>query len=55
VLEELKKIVEVKRELELKLDSLVPLSKDQMDEIDRLQRVCYADVFGPVLISFFVF
>ena len=40
MLEELKKIVEVKRELEQRLDSLVPISEDRMGEIDRLQMVC---------------
>jgi hypothetical protein len=40
VLEELKKIVEVKRELEQRLESLVPISEDRMGEIDRLQMVC---------------
>jgi hypothetical protein len=48
VLEELKKIVEVKRELELKLDSLVPLSEDRMEEIDRLQMVCVQPCFNLI-------
>ena len=49
MLEELRKIVELKRELETKLDALVPLSDDRLEEIDQLQMVRLNTLYCAIL------